>query len=173
MSLAKKSIVVSCDTKYREILSDGLGLSTSVTSSMIKGHMANLYAVVTRLIDKRTHGLSDNMQKNFGLALCFMGEFLLCSRRLGFVDARAISIVSQVKDGDNLASLILVETLLGLDSVFLGGESQKFLGSPLTLQIWLMERLDMIATPTIPIMVLLISLAGLSSRPSARLKAIR
>ena len=74
---------------------------------------------------------------------------MLCSRRLGFVDARAIGIVSQVEDGDNLASLILAENFLGLDSVFLGGESQKFLESPLTLQIWLMERLDMIATPTI------------------------
>ena len=57
--------------------------------------------------------------------------------------------MSQIKDGDNSTSLTLVETLLGLDSVFLGGESQQFLGSPLTLQIWLMERLDMIATPTV------------------------
>ena len=109
----------------------------------------NLHAVVTRLINKRTHGASNNMQKNFGLPLCFMGEFLLCSGRPSFVDARAIGIVSQVKDGDNSASLILVETLLGLDFVFLGGELQQFLRSPLTLQIWLMERLDMIATPTV------------------------
>ena len=65
------------------------------------------------------------------------------------MDAQAISIVSQIKDGNNLASLILAETLLGLDSVFCGGESQNLLGSPLTLQIWLMERLNMIATPTI------------------------
>ena len=55
--------------------------------------------------------------------------------------------MSQIKDGDNPASLILAETLLGLDAVFHGGESQNFLGSPLTLQIWLMERLDMIAKP--------------------------
>ena len=56
-----------------------------------------------------------------------------CSGRLGFVDAQAIGIVCQVKDGDKPISLILVETLVGLDSVFLGGESQHFLGSPLTL----------------------------------------
>ena len=55
--------------------------------------------------------------------------------------------MSQVKDGDNPASL--AKTLLGLDSVIFGGELQQFLGSPLTLQIWLMERLDMIAAPTI------------------------
>lgn len=77
-----------------------------------------------------------------------MGEFPFCSRRHGFVDDRAISVASQIKDGDNPVSLILVETLLELDVVSHGGESQNFLGSPLTLQIWLMERLDMIARPT-------------------------
>ena len=61
------------------------------------------------------------------------------------MDAQAISVVNQIKDGDNLVSLILVETLLGLDVIFHGGETQNFLGSPLTLQILLMERLDMIA----------------------------
>ena len=64
-----------------------------------------------------------------------MGEFSLCSRGHGFVDDQAISVVSQIKDGDNLVSLILVETLLELDAVSHGGESQNFLGSPLTLQI--------------------------------------
>ena len=110
--------------------------------------MVNLHAILSRLINKRTYGVTNNMQKFFGLALCFVGEFLLCFGRHGFMDARAISVVSQMKDGDNLVSLILAKTLLGLDSVFHGGESQNFLGSPLTLQIWLMEQLDMIAKPT-------------------------
>ena len=52
-----------------------------------------------------------------------MGEFLRWSRRPGFEDAWAVGIVSQVKDGDNPTSLILAETILGLDFVFLGGES--------------------------------------------------
>ena len=56
--------------------------------------------------------------------------------------------MSQIKVDDNPISLILEKTLLGLDVVFHGGKSQIFLGSPLTLQIWLMERLDMIARPT-------------------------
>ena len=77
-----------------------------------------------------------------------MGKFLLCSGRHGFADARAISVVSQIKDGDNPVSLIFAETLLVLDFVFHGGESQNFLGSPLTLQICLMEILDMIVRPT-------------------------
>ena len=145
MIQAKKSIAVSCDTKHRESLSNALGLPTSITISMVEGHMMNFHAIVSRLINKCTYGVTDNMQKNFGLALCFVGEFLLCSGRHNFTNAQAISVVSQVKDGDDLASLILGETLLGLDGVFHGGESKNFLGSPLTLQIWLMKRLDMIA----------------------------
>ena len=116
----KKSVAVSCDPRHREILSDALGLPTSITGNMIEGHMVNLCAVLSRLVNRRIHGVTDNMQKNFGLALCFVGKLLLCSGRLDFADARAIGIVSQIKDGDNPASLILVETRLGLDSVFDG-----------------------------------------------------
>ena len=46
----KKSIAVSCDPKHREILFDALGLSVSITSSMIEVYMVNLHAVVTRLL---------------------------------------------------------------------------------------------------------------------------
>ena len=126
----KKSIAVSCDPRHKESLFDALGLPTSITDSMIEGHMVNLRAIISRLIDKRTYGVTDNMQKNFGLALCFVGELLLCSGRHNFVDAQAISVVSQIKDGGNPVSLILAETLLGLDAVFHGGETQNFLGSP-------------------------------------------
>jgi len=83
----KKFVVVSCDPRHREILFGALRLPTSITSSMIEGHMVNLHAVVLRFINKRTHGMTDNMQKFFGLALCFVGEFLLCSRMPCFVDA--------------------------------------------------------------------------------------
>ena len=83
---SKKSVAVSCDPKYRESLSDALGLPTSITSSMVEGHMVNLRAILSRLISKRTYGVTDNMQKFFGLTLCFVGEFFLCSGRHGFAD---------------------------------------------------------------------------------------
>jgi len=129
----KKSVAVSCDPRHRDSLSDAFSLPTSITSSMVEGHIVNLLAIFSRLINKRTYGVTDNMQTNFGLALCFVGEFLLCSRRHCFVDAQAISVVSQIKDGDNPVSLILAEIFLGLSAVFHGGESQNFLKSPLTL----------------------------------------
>ena len=136
--LSKKSVAVSCDPRHRESLSYALGLPTSITSSMVEGHMVNLRAIFSRLINKCTYGVTDNMQNNFGLALCFMGEFSLCSKRHGFVDAQVETLCFE-RHGDNLVSLILAETLLGLDVVFHGGESKNFLESPLTLQIWLME----------------------------------
>ena len=52
-----------------------------------------------------------------------VGKLFLCSGRHGFMDARAISVVNQNKDGYNPVFFILVETLLGLDDVFHGGET--------------------------------------------------
>ena len=70
---SKKSMAVSCDPRHRESLFDALSLPTSITSSMVEGHMVNLCAIVSRLINKCTYKVTDNMQKNFGLALCFCG----------------------------------------------------------------------------------------------------
>ena len=90
----KKSRAVSCDPRHKESLSDAFGLPTSITSGMVEGHMVNLHVIISRLIKKCTYGVIDNMQKNFVLALRFMGEFMLCFRRHGFMDARAINVVS-------------------------------------------------------------------------------
>lgn len=49
--------------RHKESLSDALSLPTSITDSMIEGHMVNLCAIISRLIDKRTYGVIDNMQK--------------------------------------------------------------------------------------------------------------
>ena len=58
---SKKSVAVSCDPRHKESLSDALGLPTSITYSMIEGHMVNLRAIISRLIDKCTYGVIDNM----------------------------------------------------------------------------------------------------------------
>ena len=91
---SKKFVAISCDPKHKESLSDALGLPTFITDSTIEGHIVNLHGIISRLIDKRTYGVIDNMQKNFVLTLCMVGKILLCSGRRGFVDARAISVVN-------------------------------------------------------------------------------
>ena len=58
---SKKFVAVSCDPRHKESLSDALGLLTSIIDSMIEGHMVNLHAIIFRLIDKRTYGVTDNM----------------------------------------------------------------------------------------------------------------
>ena len=58
---SKKSIVVSCDPRHKESLSNALGLPTSITDSMMEGHMVNLHAIISWLIDKCTYGVTDNM----------------------------------------------------------------------------------------------------------------
>ena len=45
MIQVKKSVAVSCDPRHKESLSDALGLPTSITDSMIEGHMVNLHVV--------------------------------------------------------------------------------------------------------------------------------
>ena len=44
---SKKYVVVSCDPRHKESLSDALGLPTSITDSMIEGHMVNLHAIIS------------------------------------------------------------------------------------------------------------------------------
>ena len=50
MSLTKNYVAFSCDPMHKVIFSNALGLSVSITSSIIKGHMVNLHAVVIRFI---------------------------------------------------------------------------------------------------------------------------
>ena len=80
----RKSITVSCDPRHRESLSNVFSLPTSITSCMVEGHMVNLCAIISRLVNKCTYGGIDNMQKN-----------LACLYALwhGFTDARAMSVV--------------------------------------------------------------------------------
>ena len=51
---SKKSVGVSCDPRHMESFSDAFSLPTSITDSMIEGHMMNLCAIISQLIDKRT-----------------------------------------------------------------------------------------------------------------------
>ena len=73
----RKSVVVSCDPKHKESLFDAIGLPTSITDSMIKGHMMNLRAIISRLIDKRTYGVTNNMQKKLWFGLVHCGKTLV------------------------------------------------------------------------------------------------
>jgi len=57
----KKSVAVSCDPRHRESLFDALGLTTSITSGMVEGHMVNLHVIISRLTNKCTYEVIKNM----------------------------------------------------------------------------------------------------------------
>ena len=76
---SKKSIAISCDPRHRESLFDALGLPTSITSSIVEGHMVNLCAILSRLINKHTYAVTDNMQKFFWLG------FILCGKNFALL----------------------------------------------------------------------------------------
>ena len=44
---SKKFVAVSCDPRHKESLFDALSLPTSITNSMIEGHMVNLRAIIS------------------------------------------------------------------------------------------------------------------------------
>ena len=71
---SKKSVPISYDPRHRESLFDALGLPTSITSSMIEGHMVNLHTIFFKLINKCTYGVTDNMQKKIWLGLMLRGR---------------------------------------------------------------------------------------------------
>ena len=58
---SKRSVAVSCDPRHRESSFDALGLPTYITSSMVEGHIVNLHAIVSRLINKHTYEVTNNM----------------------------------------------------------------------------------------------------------------
>ena len=70
---SKKSVVVSCDPRHKESLSDALSLPTSITDSIIEGHMVNFFPI-SRPIDKRTYGVTDNMQKKLRFGFMHAGK---------------------------------------------------------------------------------------------------
>jgi len=83
-------------------------------------------------------------------ALCFclvqryLFEGMLGKSALG--DMRLMSLVEQVEGGRTCAHIVLAETIYGLDLKKWGRE-RAFLGSPIMLQVWLMEHLNLLEPP--------------------------
>ena len=72
--LSKKSVAVSYYPRHKESFSDAHGPLTSIIDSMIKGHMVNFRAIISRLIDKHTYGVTDNMQKKLRFGFMHAGK---------------------------------------------------------------------------------------------------
>ncbi|GMP69439.1 hypothetical protein CsSME_00028702 [Camellia sinensis var. sinensis] len=80
--------------------------------------------------------------RQHALCLCMLAHFFL-ARSFGRSSIRFIEVAQGLKEGKSCTSLALAKTLMGLDA-FHWRETTKFVGSPLLLQIWLMDKLKVV-----------------------------
>ena len=81
----------------------------------------------------------------------FLVHFYLCEEPFGYkCSFRLFSVINQLKPGTSIMGVALAETLISLDSFKAGKITTRFFpGSPLLLQIWLMEKLGILVEPSV------------------------
>ncbi|XP_028110312.1 uncharacterized protein LOC114308827 isoform X3 [Camellia sinensis] len=80
--------------------------------------------------------------RQHALCLCLLAHYLLAPSVSG-VSIRLIEVAQRLKEGRSCIGLALAETLMGLDA-FHWRETFWFAGSPLLLQVWLMDKLKVV-----------------------------
>ena len=142
-------IVPPCHQRHRVTISQVLGLPLDAIPPFIQD---NYWVDMRRLIERFRHAAVANVDQSFeklsALAFCLIGEFLLCSRRPGFADARIFDLLDDVKKKRSLIPMVLAETFHGLDALS-RGDTNIFQGSPLLLQVWLMDHMGILSLPTV------------------------
>ncbi|KAI8542640.1 hypothetical protein RHMOL_Rhmol08G0153500 [Rhododendron molle] len=81
----------------------------------------------------------------FALVISVLAAYLLVSPT-GQINPSLVSVAAQLGDRRNMVSMVLAETLIGLDLVA-SGQTMIFGGCPLLLQLWLSDKLGLIAAP--------------------------
>ena len=79
----------------------------------------------------------------------FLERLYLCEGPFGYrCSFRLFSVINQLKPGTSIIGVVLAETLIALDLFKAGKITSRFLpGSPLLLQLWLMEKTRHIGGP--------------------------
>ena len=135
---------------YHETLCEVLGLPLPIVMKMLESRGLNLRLLLEEAQTKVPSSVLESHQKLSALAMAFIGDFLLSSPHSEFADVRISTLIPQLLQGKSIVPIILAETLNGLDAV-VRGETSILLGSPHVLQLWLMDRLALIAPPTVAI----------------------
>ncbi|XP_056686030.1 uncharacterized protein [Spinacia oleracea] len=84
------------------------------------------------------------------LVFCLLNHYLLSNNNGAFGDIRLIPLISQMESCYSIMPLVVAETLLSADELKKDAKSEYFKGSPLLLQIWLVERLRLLEAPADP-----------------------
>ncbi|KNA23105.1 hypothetical protein SOVF_026910 [Spinacia oleracea] len=119
-----------------------LGLKPPLLSAVVYGRGVDLSLLVNYFA-----GL--DVLKAFrlrALNFCIFARFLFSKQGLGNSDASLIEIVEQFASGRDPMPLVIGETLIGLD-ILKSDPSPWPSRSPVLFQVWLMERLMLVAPP--------------------------
>ncbi|GMP95954.1 hypothetical protein CsSME_00044807 [Camellia sinensis var. sinensis] len=119
------------------------GLTTHDTRSLICNGELDILGLIYRFSDAGDHG--DHHWKGFRqhtLCLCMLSHFLLESG-FGGSSIRLIEVAQGLKDGKSCIAMTLAKMLMGLDA-FHRRETTRFAGSPLLLQVSLIDKLQVV-----------------------------
>ncbi|GMP99554.1 hypothetical protein CsSME_00046987 [Camellia sinensis var. sinensis] len=119
------------------------GLTLYEARSLVHNGELDIPSLIHRFSDVGDRG--DLLWRGFQqhtLCLFMLAHFLL-SPSFGRSSIRLVEVVQGLKEGKSCIGLVLANTLMGLDA-FHRREITKFIGSPLFLQVWLMDKLKVV-----------------------------
>ncbi|XP_056699035.1 uncharacterized protein [Spinacia oleracea] len=126
-----------------------LGLDANILAEIVEGDEVNLANLVKHHF-RPSKNMTEQKLNIRALVFCLLNHYLLSNNNGEFGDIRLIPLISQMESCYSIMPLVVAETLLSADELKKDAKSEHFKGSPLLLQIWLMERLRLLEIPADP-----------------------
>ncbi|KAK9689499.1 hypothetical protein RND81_09G063200 [Saponaria officinalis] len=138
-------VALRTELSYRAQVQNFLELSGTQVDDLFEGQRINMLRLSERFSNLSDTSISAEARRK-ALSFCLIHRYAFCDlmdeRAFGL--PRLVGVVEQMMVGRNPTSLILGETLVGLTDR-LTSSVHEYRGSPRILQIWLMERLSVLA----------------------------
>ena len=135
-------------SSYLTSFSNFFGISQQEVSILVKDHMVNLMEIATSFLAHDSKGnLNFNLTTQRALAFCLIGRFLISTGTL-YVPIQICELIPFLLEHNNLIPMVLAETFNSLDKVH-DNPQVPLGGSPILLQMWLLEKLNFLSPTTI------------------------
>ena len=134
------TVIPTLQNSYTSSIVKLFNLPIPIILRMLFGEGINLLSLFEEFAYQTPTSVQESHRKNSALALTYVGEFLLVNQRSGFADVRISTLIPQLLGGKSLVPIVIAESMNGLDAVY-RDETDIFRGSPLLLQVWLMDCL--------------------------------
>ncbi|KAI8568254.1 hypothetical protein RHMOL_Rhmol02G0184000 [Rhododendron molle] len=133
------------ESAYR-VLVAALGLSDNAARYLVRnGHLNAMRLIELFSPPGDLRDMTYQTRRMIALCMCLLAAYLLVPSA-GHASSALASVVVQVEARKDVIPMVLAETLIGLDK-FCSGETETFGGSPLLLQIWLCDKVNVLTIP--------------------------